>query len=143
MFVIQDEQDNFWFGKGEGKGVIAHDGWSPGHALIYLDEPIFVPEGGIVRQVWFVDEHPKMNADFVSEWDDGVILTTRCLWDPETNTVLEQETVDLQGVVALERQYVVYEGEEIEITDEDEDEDEGYDEDEDEDSLFFDINPDS
>jgi hypothetical protein len=114
MYVIQNADDDFWCGENQDTPA-----WSPNHALVLIDHPIHVPEGGRVREVWFRDEHPKWNASFVSEWDDGVSLSTRCVWDPENERVLEQETVDLDGVGSLERQYVIYEGEEFEVEDED------------------------
>ena len=55
------------------------------------------------------------NALFVSVWDDGLEITTNCLYNPETKEVKEIETanVDNLDLDILDREYVSFNGEEI------------------------------
>jgi len=61
---------------------------------------------------------PQWNAAYTSEWDCGITLTTKCVWDPVNRVVLDQERVELDGVDACVKEFVTYRDEEFVITDE-------------------------
>ena len=50
-----------------------------------------------------------------SEWDGGISLTTKCVWDPINKVVLRQEAVELDGAGNCVREYVTYDDEEFEV----------------------------
>lgn len=108
MFVVMNDEGLFLtFLDKTGEPM-----WCRSGAHIFRDEPIWVPEGTEVKEVWF---RPPFNARFISEWDGGISLGTRCVWDPEERKTTHIETVTLEGVDSLDRQYVIYDGMEIEV----------------------------
>ena len=58
---------------------------------------------------------PAWNAMLTSEWDGGISLTTKCVWDPINKVVLRQEAVELDGAGNCVREYVTYDDEEFEV----------------------------
>ena len=55
------------------------------------------------------------NATLTSVWDDGVSLTTKCVFDRVNKVVLRSEEVELAGVDCLTDQYVTYDDEEFKV----------------------------
>jgi hypothetical protein len=55
-------------------------------------------------------------ATYVSEWDNGVQITSDCLYNPETKEVkdIESVNVDDMDLDILEREFVFFDDEEIE-----------------------------
>ena len=106
--IVKDrDEDAFWGG--------CYLEWNHAIGNIYVDEPIFVPEGGKVKRVWIVED--KWNAVYTSVWDSGATVTTKCVFDPETEDVLEQEVVDVNGIGNCVRECVLYNGVNYEIGD--------------------------
>ena len=54
-----------------------------------------------------------MIATYVSVWDDGVEVRTKCQYDPLTTLVWDIESSDVQGLDILEDEYIECEGETI------------------------------
>lgn len=49
-------------------------------------------------------------ATFVSVWDHGFILATRCKVDMETKEVFDIDFADVHGLEVCEREYVTIDG---------------------------------
>ena len=54
-----------------------------------------------------------MNVTYVSVWDGGIEVRTKCQFDPLTTLVWDIESSDVQGLDVLEDEYILYQGEEI------------------------------
>ena len=51
----------------------------------------------------------KQKATYVSEWDGGnVIVRTDCMYDPDTNTVSDIESADVEGICNLDVEYIEF-----------------------------------
>lgn len=48
-----------------------------------------------------------IHAQFVSVWDGGVEIKTKCVYHPETNNVTDVETSDADGLDILDDEYVL------------------------------------
>jgi hypothetical protein len=45
-------------------------------------------------------------ATYVTVWDGGIEIRTQCLFDKESSTVYDVESVEVNGLDILEEQYV-------------------------------------
>jgi len=45
-------------------------------------------------------------ATYVSVWDGGIEIRTRCIFSREMSTVFDVETADVEGLDVLEDEYV-------------------------------------
>lgn len=48
-----------------------------------------------------------MKAKYVSVWEGGIEVTTSCEYDVQTNEVYDIETSDVDGLDALEDEYIL------------------------------------
>lgn len=57
-----------------------------------------------------------MEATFVSVWDGGTEIRTKCQFNPETKDATDIESVDAEGLDNLDEQYVeLPNGERVEV----------------------------
>jgi len=59
-----------------------------------------------------------MEAIYVSVWDGGTEISTKCNFDPQTKNVTDVESADVDGLDSLDREYIILpDGTEIERKD--------------------------
>jgi hypothetical protein len=46
-------------------------------------------------------------ATYISVWDDGVAISSNCLYDRKTNVISEIETIDVDGLDMLIDEYIL------------------------------------
>lgn len=70
----------------------------------YYDQPLEFP---VIIDAEPLNENPIIDATYVSVWDDGLEMRSKCKYDPVILNVTDIQSADLQGLEVLEREYLV------------------------------------